>query len=179
MSIREALERKHTVSSGWGTAMPLGILNEKTHSIYVEKGMRILKDLGAEKILRELADVVKPNFPDVALLDVSSRMPRGVGLVLEWDYQRLPAFKPPLKHPSFKTKNGFLLAAKCIGIFVDSLTKKTVVKNGSYYGLEIDRKEWKSDPKILENAVAVLYKAMATNVRPLSSVNGEGVRLLK
>lgn len=178
MSIKEALEK--TQLSGYGTLMPRGELDNKIDSIYVEQGMRILKDAGGEKILRELADIVKPDFPDVVLLEVSSRLPRGVGLALEWDFKTLGPFKTSIKHPSFKTEKGdVLLTAKTIAILADPLTEQIAARNSSHYNLVINKEEWKFKPEILENAVVVLCRSMDANTRTVASRGKKGAILIQ
>ena len=180
MPLKEAPERTQSPEF---SIMPLGTLDRKTRSIYVKRGMRILKDSGAEKTLRKVADAVKVDFPDAVLLDISSMLPRGVGLALEWDYQQLGPFDPPIdvnEHPAFKTEKGSpLLTAKSIGIFADPLTKEISIRNGLNYGVVIDRKKWKSNPTILESVVVTSVKSMVTNLRNVSSINNQGVRVLQ
>ena len=167
-----------TQSPGF-SIMPLGAYYEKTRSVYFEQGMRNIKDSGAEETLRALADRLRVKFADTVLLDVSSMLPRGAGLVLEWDYQKLGPFDPPIEQPSFKTQKGVpLLTARNLGVFADPLTREIVVVNGRYFGVVVEGKKWSSDQRILRAIIATSFRHMVTNLRNVSSVNNEGVKVI-
>ncbi len=148
MSIREALERvpKEAESSEAQRLKKMWSLGEKRRSFessYKEKvleaGRAIHREAGVPELLKQLAEIIRPDFPDVKIGKglASDGM---VSLSIDWN------FRDELDNRYNR-----------VNVVAYPLTSGLAVMGGVEL-VVLDKSKWISDPKLLEDAIVRAYR---------------------
>lgn len=106
-------------------------------------GLSIHRESGALKLFEDLADTIKPNFPDVKIVERLTDSGT-VSLEAVWDY-------------SNSAGTGFTFAFSSVKITAFPLTGKLVIMGQNEGGI-LDKSQWSSDPTLLKDAVSRAYQ---------------------
>ena len=147
-TIKEALERVR----GSSTEERQGALRPFDDGIYLESdynkkvleaGLSILREAGAQKLLAELAEIIRPDFPDVKIEE--ELMANGmVSSMIVWNRTDEPTIGSFIKYRE-----------SMVAIVAEPLTSNLVVRGRDFTLL--DRSQWSSDSTLLEDAIARAY----------------------
>lgn len=150
MSIKEALERVGSMSreapSLAGSDWQSGDSYYENHytQILLEKGRAILEEAKASALFKELADIIRPDFSDVKIEQATLTDGGTVSLGIEWN------FRDELAIPGLK------YIYNVVDIVAYPLTSDLVVSGGEEFGV-LNKSQWSSDPKLLEDAIVRAY----------------------
>lgn len=142
MSIREALERQPT--HGDNRVVP--------HSFHenqiLEAGMSIFEESGVNRLLSELREAIEPKFPDVEIGKVEFGLNGSAALRIQWNHHiaLLGELKPSMRLPIVNTIR--------ISAFILNGDLSILKEEGNEL---ITRQQWRSDPRILEDAIVRAY----------------------
>ena len=127
-------------------------LNEKRRSFessyqvkVLEAGLSIYKEAGVPKLLEELAEIIRPDFPDVQINNGSLMYGGTVSSRIEWDFE----------YESGKRPDNYRYSS--VNIIAYPLTQDLAVMGGEELGV-LNKSQWSSDPKLLEDAVVRAYQ---------------------
>lgn len=152
MSIKESLERGPMDRQRT-------ILERSTHNPYKEKlldaGLLVHGEVGTPELLRALEEEIKPKFPDVKLIDPEVTVDGAVSLSIAWNFRADPDMHISLLQFLYNS----------IAIHAYPSTRHLLVR-GEESEL-LDEREWRSDPKLVEDAIVFAYKKPAQILGPL------------
>lgn len=104
-----------------------------------------LEKSGSFALMRELAEIISGDFPDVTLLQRINPIVGEVELLLEWDYRERSS-----QFSNYKV-------SKQISVHTDSANGFLTV-HGDHFFVVISKNEWDSSQKHLENALVTAFR---------------------
>lgn len=146
MSIKEAIERgpmdRHRTR--YLSHQDSFYNSAETYRKKIEAVRRLFEESGVRRVLNELADVIRPEFPDVAIVERGSA--GGLSLDIEWNHRSEPAFPnmSPLPMVDMVVVQGDFLGDN---LTVSGEKEKEVLR----------RRQWESR-EVLEDAIAIAFK---------------------
>lgn len=143
MSIKEALARG-TSSLKKRDRRELDDWNTNLRRERYKHSIAFLERSGSFDLMRELAEIVKSDFPDVTLLQRIYPNNGEVGLQLEWDYEE------PSGQFGYRRVKG-------ISVHTDSISGFLAVHGDSFF-VTISKEEWESSQEPLENALVMAFR---------------------
>lgn len=169
MSIKEAIQRVGSRSDerqstrGW---VPYGENQGAYNKAVLEKGSAILQEANIPALFKELADILRPDFQDVRIDEPKRYGDGSVGLELGWGFR--PANRGGLAEYLYNA----------VSVFAYPLTGVLVV--GSEDGVELlEKSEWISDPKKVEDAIVRSSKNPINKGGPEIDMRGPSVTYLQ
>lgn len=155
MSIKEALERvvpMEAENSEVERQENLWRLGEEGRSfghyyreIALEAGLSIHREAGTPKLLEELAEHIRGDFSDVKIKKVSIMSNGAVSLGIEWNFRDALAEKP------------YGQGHNSVEIIAHPLTEDLVVEGREAFKI-LYEPQWRSDPKLLEDAIVRAFQ---------------------
>lgn len=153
MSIQEALgrvvPRKVEISEAerqrklWSLGETRRSFGADYREIVLEAGRSIHREAGVPELLEELVEIIKPNFSDVKI-EETVEANGAVSSKIVWNRKDI------LEKPFGDRYNS-------VEIIAHPLTKDLVVEGREAFEI-FPESQWKSDPKLLEDAIARAYR---------------------
>ena len=152
MSIKEALERE-PMHRGGTLLTPESQLALRNKDKVLEAGLSVHREAHVPDLLKEVADLIRPQFPDVK---VSEPTVNGdfVGLGTWWNFRKVPDYFARTFEEDVHDE---------VQVEASFLTKDLVVRIG-YEEELLSYEEWSTDRMVLEGAIARAYQTQRTNL---------------
>ena len=143
MSIKEALERIQTDRQRTMKSKFYELSSDYKNRV-LEAGLAIHREAHVPELLSELAEIIKPNFPDVKINEGAVYEDGSVHLQIGWDYK--PVERGPGKYQY-----------KAVSVLAYPLTGDLSIWSKDEVDL-LRKPEWTLDPKIVEDAIVRAFK---------------------
>lgn len=154
MSIKEALKRTQIDGEEIGASRQdraraywdkRRLIQSSYEGKVLEKGRSIHREAGVPGLLDELAEIIRPDFPDVRINEHSTGS-GAVSLGIEWNFRDRSDKDTPFKYEY-----------NAVRVEAYPLTEDVVVW-GKEEGESLTKSQWSSDRRPIEEAIARAYK---------------------
>lgn len=145
MSIKEALERGSTDRPG--TKLTPEQESDYTNKI-LEEGIAVHREAHVPETLGELAEIIKPNFPDVIIKEASLDKRGLVVIGIKWNFRNVLNYFG--RNYSLDVHDEILVGAH-------SLTRDLIITSKTGRQL-VEHSKWLNDSRQLEEAIVNAYR---------------------